>query len=359
MTRVLLGLALALCLTACAGSVPATIVATDTPAVQATTLHTAPATTIATRTTVAGTPVTANCAVSPYATAPPTGSAGDRDIAGLRGYEWYGGDGLWAFPWVAPDPPGTLTLDAAGFHKVLWWREPGVQGTIAVTARRLDGPTAPIAVDFEGSPSQQGQQPGGLHFPTPGCWEITGTVGGKRLTFVALVVKAGSSPATPALYPTLPLPAACDAAAIRRVVGEFIAAFNAGDHAGLARVFPATGSDGDHPWTGDPDQLRWFTLTRADPGTGVDALNLSTRDTILAYFAARHAQHERMRLVELVINPAGGGPVTAAINFVITRTADDLPESPFGGKGGVGCTHGLIFLWSQGGPPGSRTTPTP
>lgn len=74
------------------------------------------------------------------------------------------------------------------------------------------------------------------------------------------------------------------------------------------------------------------------------APNLYTPDTLFAYFAERHTQHERMRLLELVTNQAAGGPMTTAINFRITRTADDLPESTFGGKGGVGCAHGVIFL---------------
>jgi hypothetical protein len=329
----------------------------------------------ATRAALVGTPAisspAANCPVTPYAAAPPTGSADDRAIAGIRTLgKWYGSDGLWAFPWLNGEPPGALYLDASSFHKVLWWREPGVQGAVTVTAHRLDGPTAPVDVNFAGYPSQQGQQPSGLAFPTPGCWEITGTAGGKQLTIVALVLPSpatpGSTPSrtasgqggTPAPYPTPPLPAGCDETAIRGVVQDFIAAFNAGDQAGLARVFPARGSDGDHPWTGDPDQLRWFTLTHADPSTGVDALNLYTRETLLAYFASRHARHEQLRVVELVINPAGGGPTTAAINFRITRTADDLPETTFGGKGGVGCAQGRIFLWSQGGRSGGPATPT-
>jgi len=80
---------------------------------------------------------------------------------------------------------------------------------------------------------------------------------------------------------------------------------------------------------------------------------------LLTYFAARHAQHERLRVVELVINAAASGPMTAAINFRITRTADDLPETTFGGKGGVGCAHGVIYLWSAGGLSGGLATPTP
>lgn len=155
---------------------------------------------------------------------------------------------------------------------------------------------------------------------------------------------------TPDLSATPLLPTGCDEAIIRGVVADFIAAFNRGDQAGLARVFPAKGSDGDHPWTGDPNQLRWFTLVRANPSKGIDALNLYTRDTLLAYFAERYAQHEQMDLAELVINPAGGGPGVAAINFRITRAADDLPERTFFGKGGVSCAHNVLFLWSQGAP---------
>ncbi len=163
--------------------------------------------------------------------------------------------------------------------------------------------------------------------------------------------------ATPVTYPTVPLPAGCDDDAILGVVRDFIAAYNVGDQAGLARVFPAKGSDGDHPWTGDPNQLRWFTLVRANPAKGVDGLNLYNRDTLLAYFAERHAQHERMRMVELVVNHGASGPGAAAINFRIARAADDLPESEFPGKGGVGCQHGVIYLWSQGGAPLALATP--
>ncbi len=157
--------------------------------------------------------------------------------------------------------------------------------------------------------------------------------------------------------PILLLPVGCDEAAILGVVHDFIAAFNAGDQVGLARVFPAKGSDSGHRWTGELNQLRWFTLTRANPSKGVGALDLYTRDTLLAYFSERHAQHEQMRLVELVVNPDGGLPGASAIAFRITRVADDLPESAFGGKGGVSCEHAVIFLWSQGAAFDSPATP--
>ncbi len=183
----------------------------------------------------------------------------------------------------------------------------------------------------------------------------TATVGIPPPIRVTMSAKATIT-ATPVL-PNTSLPAGCDEAMILRVVQDFIAAFNRGDQGTLARLFPAKGSDGDHPWAGDPDQLRWFTLVQADPTKGVDALNLYTRETLLAYFAEQHARHEQMRVVELVVNPAGGGPTTAAIIFLITRTADDLPEAIFPGKGGVGCAQGHIFLWSQGRSARESATP--
>lgn len=160
-------------------------------------------------------------------------------------------------------------------------------------------------------------------------------------------------------YPTPPLPMGCDETKIRGVVADFIAAFNRGDQDGLARVFPVRGSDGDHPWSGDPNQLRWFTLVRASPSKNIDALNLYTRETLLAYFAERHTQHEQIQVLELVVNQAAGPPGAPAINFLITRIAGDLPESTFGGKGGVSCAHGVIFLWSQGSSFVNSATPTP
>lgn len=160
------------------------------------------------------------------------------------------------------------------------------------------------------------------------------------------VAAAGAAPTAREGTPPVP----CGEATVRGVVRDFIAAFNAGDRDGLARVFPPVGADGDHPWAGDLNRLRWFSLARADPGRGVDALTLATPEELLAYFAARHARHERLRLVDLTVNPDGGVPGGPAILFRVTRTADDLPERMFGGKGGVNCAHGTIFLWSQGAP---------
>jgi hypothetical protein len=185
----------------------------------------------------------------------------------------------------------------------------------------------------------------------------TTTTPGTARAVVTATAHPRPHPASPDATP--PTIADCDRAIVGDVVRAFIEAFNRGDQEGLARVFPAHGTDDGHPWNGDPSQLRWFTLVRAAPSKGVDALNLYNREALLSYFAERHAQGERMRLLELVVNPAAGITNGPAINFRITRTAADLPEQTFFGKGGVNCVQRTIFLWSQGAPFDGAASPTP
>ena len=71
--------------------------------------------------------------------------------------------------------PGTLRT------KVLWVRPVGSELTIS--ARRLDGDAGPVDVSVP-SGYQWTYQASGLTFSAPGCWQITGTAGGKTLQFV-------------------------------------------------------------------------------------------------------------------------------------------------------------------------------
>lgn len=184
----------------------------------------------------------------------------------------------------------------------------------------------------------------------------TTVLGTRGATVLAPSPSGGATPDGPAATASRSAAAratTCQGQEVERVVTGFIAAFNRGDQVDLARFFPAKGSDPHdpaHAWYGDPNQLRWFTLVRANPGRGINALNLYTRETLLVYFAERHQQHERMRLVSLTINPAGSTPSAAAINFRVARQANDLPGGIFPGKGGINCAQGTIYLWSQGDP---------
>ena len=71
--------------------------------------------------------------------------------------------------------------------KFAWWRlAPG--GQLSITTRRLDGSATPLAADVPAGYGETGFQVSGLYFASTGCWEVTGSVGGKSLSFVARVV---------------------------------------------------------------------------------------------------------------------------------------------------------------------------
>jgi hypothetical protein len=90
-----------------------------------------------------------------------------------------------------PDGPGFIDRDGALGIKVGWWRDQ--KGFLQIRGRRLDGTAGP-ARDYISDYGDIGFQPIYLVFPTPGCWEITGSVEQASLTFVALVEKIGDSP---------------------------------------------------------------------------------------------------------------------------------------------------------------------
>ncbi len=103
----------------------------------------------------------------------------------------HGNDVLWADLGVGGKivpAPEQFQEDGSLNWKMGWDR--GVRGKLTVTGRRLDAPTPPAQghYDIEGY-GDIGFQAGGIHFPSEGCWEITGRVGDASLTFVTLVVK--------------------------------------------------------------------------------------------------------------------------------------------------------------------------
>lgn len=79
--------------------------------------------------------------------------------------------------------------------KLWWWREGYVWTEepvpeLSVVARRLDGDAPEVRVDQSTNAlvaENVSLMLNGLGFPTPGCWEVTGTYHGKSLTFVTLV----------------------------------------------------------------------------------------------------------------------------------------------------------------------------
>ena len=81
--------------------------------------------------------------------------------------------------------PSDPSRGLPGGVKFAWWRI--AHGALVVATRRLDAVTVPQSADVPGGYGDTGFQVSGLYFPAPGCWQVSGTVGGKTVTFVVNV----------------------------------------------------------------------------------------------------------------------------------------------------------------------------
>jgi hypothetical protein len=81
--------------------------------------------------------------------------------------------------------PSDSSRGLAGGVKFPWWRV--ARGDLAVATQRLDGVTLPLSADVPSGYGEVGFQPSGLNFASPGCWQVTGAVGGRTLRFVVSV----------------------------------------------------------------------------------------------------------------------------------------------------------------------------
>ena len=77
--------------------------------------------------------------------------------------------------------------------KFPWWAA-GVEGSLTIAGRRLDGPAPPVRAQINSGWTENGFSgdafwSSGIIFATEGCWQVTGTLGAARLTFVTLVVR--------------------------------------------------------------------------------------------------------------------------------------------------------------------------
>jgi hypothetical protein len=81
--------------------------------------------------------------------------------------------------------PSDPSRGLPGGVKFAWWRI--AQGSLVIATLRLDAVAVPQAADVPSGYGDTGFQVSGLNFPSPGCWQVSGTVGGKTLTFVVNV----------------------------------------------------------------------------------------------------------------------------------------------------------------------------
>lgn len=101
----------------------------------------------------------------------------------------------------------------------------------------------------------------------------------------------------------------CTARQTRSVLVSFMAAFNAGDYRRLDGMFAGP------PW------FRWYSSSAPGARFGPQA---QVRNTLIAYFRARHAQRERFRLVSFKFN----GNSLGYGNFIwkMKRSAGDFRD---------------------------------
>jgi hypothetical protein len=151
-------------------------------------------------------------------------------------------------------------------------------------------------------------------------------------SYALLFLTAGCQGASQAAAGSASAPGPCTPSAVRVVVERFIDAFNRGNLAQLDQLVS--------------DQLfSWYSTDAPGERFGEEAKD---RGTLVAYFAARHQQHERLVLNSLDVgftNDRAGG-----FTFSVTRSADDgLPPTRYGGKGEVQCaiTPISVGVWSM------------
>jgi hypothetical protein len=97
---------------------------------------------------------------------------------------WVGGLGP---DGVIPADSRFVESDGSIGWKLGWWRI--VPGTLMITGRRLDAPAPPLRASVPAGYGAQGFQASGVYFSTEGCWEVSGTVGSSKLTFVTFVLR--------------------------------------------------------------------------------------------------------------------------------------------------------------------------
>jgi len=125
----------------------------------------------------------------------------------------------------------------------------------------------------------------------------------------------------------------CSVAESRGLVVSFIGAFNNGRIARLDRIFAPGAS------------FKWYSTSAPGRRLGPAAY---ARPTLARYFAARHAQRERLLLQSWQGNGNANG--YSNFQFRLVRQARDLEPTAYEGKGAIICSAAgdTIAVWSMG-----------
>jgi hypothetical protein len=132
--------------------------------------------------------------------------------------------------------------------------------------------------------------------------------------------------------------APCRSDATKRVVVQFLRAFNAGDIRSADRFFAAIGV------------FRWYSTTSPGTRRGQAAYR---RETLRPYLESRAQARERLQLVRFRFSGVDGGSSLGHFSGSVRRSARGLTPRTFLLRGAAECASGdpLLVLWSMVGPP--------
>lgn len=136
--------------------------------------------------------------------------------------------------------------------------------------------------------------------------------------------------------PEQELPKPCISGEVETLVLNFIDAFNRGDLSALDDLFA------------QEPEFEWYSVDALGEPITRSAYD---RLSLVPYFAARHARGERLTLRSFRFNGNSPGGRYGNFEYGLTRSADDLEQSPYHGKGAAFCYRkrsDAIFVWSMG-----------
>jgi hypothetical protein len=143
----------------------------------------------------------------------------------------------------------------------------------------------------------------------------------------------------PAPAPEPPIaeqPVECGGDDVKLLVERFVGAFNGGDYSAL-----------DGHFAQEPD-FQWYSTG----GPGERLLPVAAdRESLVPYFRTRHELGERLAVKSFRFN--GNGRTARPygnFEYVLTRSADDLVPTEYGGKGAALCYRGRpdsLIVWSM------------
>ena len=91
-----------------------------------------------------------------------------------------------------PGGAGWVLTDGSLSMKYMWWRLRN--GQLTIQGHRLDDTAPPLRASIPDGYGDIGFQATSLIFPTPGCWEVTASVGDGSISFVVDVTLIGDGP---------------------------------------------------------------------------------------------------------------------------------------------------------------------